>query len=301
MTTAAGNEGLLSDLAAIGFAEHEARIYVALVTLGRPATAYEVAKAARIPVANTYNVIRSLAKRGATKQVTEGPTRYVSVPPTELFQGLATEMQRRCTSLVARFEKLTPEQAQDYVELLNGRTEIERRIAAMIERAERQIVLKCQSELSTVILEALADAVTRGVRCLIIYHGEKPKLPRGDVHLWPHEGNGADMGEGLFTISVDSRQALAFDTESSGGTASENPIFVYLADVLLRHEIYLAEIMGRLGPEVEAHFGPALYRLRERYAAIPISEQTWAYIRSRLAEAPAPEPPARRRRVSAKV
>jgi hypothetical protein len=301
MTTAAGSEGLLSDLAAIGFAEHEARIYVALVSLGRPATAYEVAKAARIPVANTYNVIRSLAKKGATKQVAEGPTRYVSVPPGELFQRLAAEMQRRCTSLVDRFEKLEPEQAQDYVELLTGQAEIERRIAAMIEKATQQIVLKCQRQMSASILGALTDAVTRGVRCFVIYHGEKPKLPRGDVHLWPHEGNGADMGEGLFTIAVDSRQALAFDTESFNGTASENPIFVFLADVLLRHEIYLAEIMERLGPEVESHFGPALYRLRERYAAIPISEQTWAYIKSRLAAAPASEPPARRRRAAAKV
>jgi hypothetical protein len=74
MTGSAGGKAILADLTAIGFTDHEARIYLALVSLGRPAIAYEIAKAASIPVANTYNVIRSLAKKGATKQVADAVT-----------------------------------------------------------------------------------------------------------------------------------------------------------------------------------------------------------------------------------
>lgn len=298
MTGSESSKALLNDLTSVGFTDHEARLYVALVGLGRPATAYEIAKAASIPVANTYNVIRSLGNKGATKQVAEGPTRYVSVPPGDLFQALAAETTRRCEAILQRFEKLKPQQTQDYVELLSGQSEIERRIAALIEGAEQHIALKYQSEMSPAISKALSGAIRRGVRCMIIYYGEPPRLPKGKVYLWPHEGNGADLGKDIFTLVVDSQRAVAFDASTSEGTASENPIFVHIADVLLRHEIYLAEIMGKLALEVEGHFGPALYRLRERFATIPISAKTWAYVRMRHAEQGLAEPPPRKRRAA---
>jgi hypothetical protein len=34
---------------------------------------------------------------------------------------------------------------------------------------------------------------------------------------------------------------------------------------LIRHEIYLAEIFGKLGGELDEHFGPALFNLRKKY------------------------------------
>jgi hypothetical protein len=38
-----------------------------------------------------------------------------------------------------------------------------------------------------------------------------------------------------------------------------------MAESLIRHEVYLAEIFARFGAEIEEAFGPALVRLRERY------------------------------------
>jgi hypothetical protein len=40
---------------------------------------------------------------------------------------------------------------------------------------------------------------------------------------------------------------------------------VNLAESLIRHEIYLVEIFGKLGGELEEHVGPALFNLRKKY------------------------------------
>lgn len=281
MTTQTDHQKIFEDLVGIGFSEHEARIYLALAMASEPATAYEIAKAAQIPVANTYNVMRSLAKKGMTSQVTKDPVRYIAKSPSEVFSSMAASMQQRCESLVSRFDNIRPQLADDYVEILNGPADIEGRVAALIDGAEKQVVMKSPTELSPSLAKVLERAVKRGVRLMLIYYGPAPKMPKGQVHLWPHEGNAADMGGDFFTISVDSKAALAFNTVTYLAAYSENPTFVYLVDVLLRHEIYLSEIMTKLGEEVEEHFGPALHRIRSRFGMFPINEKMQSYIESR--------------------
>lgn len=281
MTTQADHQKIFDDLVGIGFSVHEARVYLALALASEPSTAYEIAKAAQIPVANTYNVMRSLAKKGVTSQVTKDPVRYIAKSPTEVFSGMAAAMQQRCESLVSRFDSIRPQLGDDYVEILNGPADIEGRVAALIDGAKNQIVMKSPTELTPALSKVLERAVKRGLRLMLIYYGAEPKMPKGQVHLWPHEGNAADMGGDFFTISVDSKAALAFNTVTYVAAYSENPTFVYLVDVLLRHEIYLAEIMMKLGEEVEGHFGPALHRIRSRFGMFPINEQMQNYIESR--------------------
>jgi sugar-specific transcriptional regulator TrmB len=281
MSTQTDQQKIYEDLVGIGFSDHEARIYLALALATEPATAYELAKAAQIPVANTYNVMRSLAKKGVSSQVAKDPVRYIAKPPSEVFAGMASAMQQRCDSLVSRFDKIRPQLADDYVEILNGVPNVEGRVGAMIDGSAQQLVLKSPGPLSPALTASLEAAVKRGVRVMMIYYGAEPKLPKGQVHLWPHEGNAAEMGSDFFTITVDSKAGLAFNTVSYLAAYSENPTFVYLVDVLLRHEIYLAEIMTKLSDEVEENFGPALHKLRSRFGMVPINEQMQAYIDSR--------------------
>ncbi|MCT4370782.1 hypothetical protein CLG85_010825 [Yangia mangrovi] len=68
MSEQTSKDKVLADLASVGFSDLEASVYLALVQMRDAATAYEIAKSANIPVANTYNVMRGLVKkrRGAT-------------------------------------------------------------------------------------------------------------------------------------------------------------------------------------------------------------------------------------------
>lgn len=269
------------DLTSLGFSEQEAKLYVALVQTGS-ATAYELAKKAKLAVANTYNIIRSLTERNATIQVSDQPARYVAVEPRELFGAMATRTNALCGELVGRLDALKPEETSEYVEMLSGDSTVERRILGVIESAEEQLLLKAYAPLSPVLLEALAVAAKKNIQILFIYYGDKPVLPEmPKVQLWPHEGNGVPIGADFFIICSDFRRALIYSPDKAEGAYSENRSFVYLAGVFLRHELYLAEIMTRFEPQIETAFGPALYKLRKSYGMLALGEEIMAFVHSR--------------------
>src|SRR5690625_3742112 len=87
-------------LRALGFTEHEARAYLAL--LGAPdMNGYEVAKASGIARANIYPVLERLAAGRAARRVeTPKGTRYVGTPPEELLARV--ERQQRANLAAAR-------------------------------------------------------------------------------------------------------------------------------------------------------------------------------------------------------
>lgn len=278
------NSAIYGELTELGFSEHESRIFVALTTQSNAATAYELAKLTQVPVANTYNVIRSLERRGACRKVQENPAKYVAIEPREFLARIAEDTTRRCNSLIEKLEEITPPPQARYVDVLTGKDEVVPRIVQMIKGANRLIVLKFRAPLEKSIEKALANAIRRGVTCYVIYYDGELSLPSGDLHLWPHEGNGIHMGKDFCMITVDNGQSLAFDAENFDAAYSENDIFVYLTDVLLRHEIYLAELMTKFQDDIERAFGPALSQLRERYALVPLARSTREYIEKRQSE-----------------
>ena len=97
----AANREALSGLRQLGFTDYEARIYVQLLKAS-PATAYEVAKAAGVPRANTYAALEALAQRGAVLPVNEEPLRYVAAPPKTLFEGISRQTRALCSDLSER-------------------------------------------------------------------------------------------------------------------------------------------------------------------------------------------------------
>lgn len=275
---------IYSELTELGFSEHEARIFVALTTCANATTAYELAKMTQMPVANTYNVIRSLERRGACRKVQESPVKYVAAEAREFLADIADQTTRRCNSLIEKLEEISPPQEARYVDVLKGREEVSSRIVQMIDSAVQLIVLKFRVPFDKAIEQALGKAIRRGVSCYVIYYDGPLSLPDGDVHLWPHEGNGIHMGKDFCMLTADSRQSIAFDAQTFDAAYSENDIFVYLTDVLLRHEIYMAEIMLTFRDDIERRFGPALHNLRERYALVPLSQSTRDYVQQRKEE-----------------
>ncbi|MGK6317353.1 TrmB family transcriptional regulator [Neorhizobium sp. DT-125] len=278
---------IIEKLGQIGFSDQEARIYVALVQIG-PATAYELGKQAKLAVPNTYNVMRSLTEKGAATQVSGQPARYIAVQPQQFLETMASRTTRICEELAGRMGSLSPEANDDYVEMLSSPAAIDKRILATIEDARSQILLKATSPLPERIHKALQAAAKRGVEILFVYYGDKPKLREGaKVRLWPHEGNGANIGPDFFLLCVDFKQALAREPSGLNGAYSENRSFVYLAGVFLRHELYLAEIMTKFEAEIEDAFGPALYKLRESYGMLAMEEDIRSFVESRLKRRPA--------------
>ncbi|NSY41921.1 TrmB family transcriptional regulator [Agrobacterium tumefaciens] len=276
------NADIVGQLTQIGFSDQEARVYIALVQIS-PATAYELGKHAKLAGPNTYNVMRSLTEKGAASQVSGQPARYIAVPPQQFFDAMASRTSRLCEDLAGKLSHLGQDTNDDYVEMLSSPASLDKRIIATIESARSQIVLKATSPVPDRIHKALQAAAKRGVEILFVYYGEKPKLKGGaKIRLWPHEGNGANIGPDFFILCVDFKRALVREPSGLNGAYSENRSFVYLAGVSVRHELYLAEIMTKFETEIEGEFGPALYKLREAYGMLPLEEDILRFVETRL-------------------
>jgi len=260
---------ILPDLQALGFSEYEARAYLTLYR-SQPSTAYEVSKLAGLPKANVYAVLDSLTKKEAVQPISENPLRYVVVPPGVLFSRIAQTVANRCAKLTETVPQLSSGGDDHYVWSLSGSDALSEKIRAMIDGAKSHIWIKANEKLLMPYREALRRAADRGVAILIILFGTK--LEEFDFgypsRTYLHEGNGIPVGiaHQLVTLTVDFEEAVVaeFRAQASGSYTRNRPV-VNLADSLLRHEIYFAEIFALFGDAIQKEFGPALLELRKKY------------------------------------
>ena len=263
---------LLPDLQALGFSEYEARAYLALYKL-QPATAYEVSKLAGLPKANVYAVLDSLTKKEAVQPISENPLRYVVVAPKVLFSRIAQSVSRRCEKLTEAVPHLAETSDDHYVWSLAGQEELSAKMQDMINNARKHVWVKASEEVLLPYRDALRRAADRGVAILVILFGTKlEEFQFGyPSRTYLHEGNGIPVGIAphLVTLTVDFEEAFIaqFHTDARGSYTRNRPM-VTLADSLLRHEIYFAEIFEMFGQPIQKTFGPALVELRRKYLPV---------------------------------
>lgn len=260
---------LVRDLQSLGFSDYEARAYIALLQL-QPATAYEVSKAANLPKANSYTVLESLSRKEAVQPVSENPVRYTALPPDLLFDGIAEKTQRRCNSVKDGLSRLAAVPQREYVWSVSGAEAVSERIRQMIRTARDHLWIKASESNLEAYRDALKDAADRGLEILIILFGNNLQRFQfgGRTRVWLHEGNGIPVGNShyLITLTRDFEEALLAEVRDQvyGSYTRSRPL-VSIADTLIRHEIYFAEIFEALGDNIQEKFGPALYDLRRKY------------------------------------
>lgn len=269
---------IAEDLRSLGFTDYEAQAYLALLR-ENPATAYQVAKVSGLPRANVYSALESLTKKGAVQPVTENPARYAPMDPTVLFERIAAGIGGQCRRVVAKLSSLRKTEDDQYVWSVSGEENIRAKIDSMIESATGHIWVKGPEHLLEPHRFGLQRAAERGVEVIVILFGDPAALKRyrydAPSRVYMHEGSGikVGLGDSLVTITTDFREALTVNTAEGGfGAHTRNLPIVNLAESLIRHEIYLAEIFDHFGSHLEAEFGVALSRLRRRYLPAPQAE-----------------------------
>lgn len=264
-------ENLIHDLRHLGFTEYEARTYLMLLK-DYPATAYEVGKAASLPRANVYSAFDALEKKGAVQPVSENPVRYVPVDPRIVLDVISRETSKLCMDIAERLAVVTPAKKQDYVWILSGEESIYSRIEEIIIGAQTHVWIKAHENMLARHLDALRAASKRGVQLLVILFGDPEPAERlnlgPNAQIYPHEGTGVvvGLGESLITITADFQVALTANLgEESYGALTQNRPVVYLAESLIRHEVYMAELFAHYGDGITERFGPFLRDLRRKY------------------------------------
>jgi len=257
---------VLRDLRALGFTDYEARVYIQLLRQS-PATAYEVSKNAGVPRPNTYNALESLSQRGAVLPVSEGPARYVAAPPDQLLDGLSRQTSALCDRVSAQLAAMVWTVDDQHVWTLSGEEQVHGKIDALIDATEDSLMIKVASDILHRHKPALERAAARGVEMLVVLFGEDAEEfrfgPACKVYL--HEGNGVRMGktDNLFTIASDHIEMVtATIQEQVVAVHTRNGPIVTMAESLIRHDYYMAEIFARFGDQIDAAFGPHLRDLR---------------------------------------
>lgn len=259
------------DLRKLGFTEYEMRAYIALLQ-DSPSTAYQVSKESGLPRANVYPALEGLTKKGAAQPVTETPARYVPVPPEMLFNRLAQDADAQCRRVASKLSRLRQQNAEEYVWSLKGDEAIRDKIESMIQGSRSHIWIKAHIRKLEVHRDALLRAAERGVQVVLILFGEPEALREFPLNppsrVYMHEGSGLEVGlaNTLITVARDFEEALTVNTAEGGfGAHTRNVPVVNMAESLIRQEIYLAEIFGKFGSQIEEAFGPALRSLRQNY------------------------------------
>ncbi len=260
------NREVLSGLRQLGFTDYEARIYVQLLKTS-PATAYEVAKAAGVPRANTYASLEVLAQRGAVLPVNEEPLRYIAAPPKSLFEAISGQTRALCDDLADRLSVMTAADTDYHVWTTHGEIAVQEKIELMIAESRSSIWIKAADDIVRRHKASLKKAAARGVSLMIVLFGPDASEFRfnKNCRVYVHESDGTRMGtaDNLFTIAVDQQKMLTANMVGDVMAAYTGcaPI-VTMAHSLIRHDLYIAEIFRRFGPQIDKAFGPYLRDIR---------------------------------------
>lgn len=255
----------------LGFTKYEALAYLNLLE-EHPATAYEISKRGALAKGNVYTALTSLVHKGAVQPVSSDPVRYAPVAPDALLSAIAKKTAAVCKDLAATLATREQHKAPDYVWSVAGGAQLNQKIAEIISGARQQIWVKAPHHLLAPHAHALREASQRGTAILVILFGTETDAQRlglgSKVELYLHEGSGEMLAVGTkqFVIAADWKETLISDFgESPHGAYTRSEAVVFMAETMIRHEVYLAEIINEFGPAIEKRFGKDLLSLRQRY------------------------------------
>ncbi len=243
---------LLSQLVKLGFSEYEAKAYVAL--LGKnPVSGYELAKQSGVPRSMIYEVVGKLAARGAALTLHSGSvTRYAPMSANEFLDQLQQEHENLINSLKKELTALeeAPVPDLDYVWNIEGAESILARAAEMIDQAQKQIYLALLPVTFDALRPSLQRAVKRGVRT-VLYTTAELDLPGAEIAVAHVSEETLGQASGLgFILVIDGAEVLIGERLSASNARASwtgSSLLVFIAEHHLRTDLYLPEILSRLG------------------------------------------------------
>lgn len=239
-------------LVKLGFSEYEAKAYLALLAKS-PVSGYELAKISGVPRSMIYEVVGKLASRGAAMTLHSGKiTQYAPVPADEFLDQIQREHEQLISSLRNDLAALGPVPDLEYVWNIDGDQNILARAVEMIDKAQEKIYLALLPQTLPKLEAALRRAIAREVRT-VIYTTERIDLPGGIVavaHV-SEETLGRASGLGLMLV-IDGQEVLIGERLSGSNARASwtgSSLLVFIAEHHLRTDLYLPEILTRLGSQ----------------------------------------------------
>ncbi len=179
---------VLEKLMRLGLSEYEAKVYSALVALGK-ASARDIHEVSGVPRARVYDVLRKLARKGFV-DIEEGePKEFSAVSPKIAIGRLRDEIIKIAEECITELESMKPERKYLYSPALvtRGERNIIERIKESIAEAKSEIlIVSAKIDFILSIVDDLCkwSEKNRKVVCYLIESDERILKYADCMELW---------------------------------------------------------------------------------------------------------------------
>jgi Cd2+/Zn2+-exporting ATPase len=242
----------IASLKALGFTEHEAKAYVALLGASE-CNGYEVAKASGIARANVYPVLERLVERQAARRLeNSNGHRYVAMPLEPMLARLERQHRQRVGAAREALTELETAPRSAAVFNLRGRDELLAEARDVLESVRERLLVAIQPTEAAVLAPELAGARERGVAITTLCMEACPRECggcTGDIHRCQL----ASPGKRWLLLVADEERVLAGEMQgaTTQAIATEQRLVAELAAAYIRQSLVLATVGGALGERFE--------------------------------------------------
>lgn len=259
-------EKILETLNEFGFSKYEAKAYLALLQKS-DISAYEISKMSTVPQSKIYETVKKLTSKGLAVAKGSNPVKYSPLPIDEFLKRYKNNMEKSIDFLKDSLNDINAQPSIDYMWHLEEKDEILNKARKMIKNASDKISLEIWDTQFQLLKNELKEAEKNGIDILIIYYGDKLE-EIGEMYFHEMEGmydSAEKVGQWL-TLNVDGEESLfaifkEFETQS---VWTQNKSFMLLAETMIAHDIYIAELYNEFRDEINEKFGRNLKELRNR-------------------------------------
>lgn len=255
----------------LGLNEYEAKVYLALLEEA-PVSGYRVARNSGVPRSKVYEVLGGLVDRGVALVNHGEPVRYAPVTPEELISRRRREFDGALANARESLGRYVGNAAsRGVIWDLSGREAILERAREMASRAEESLLLEVWQEDAPELREALAEAAGRGVEVCVVAYGDPDYSFARVYHHDLVDEVTRGLGARWLVLSLDLEEVLTGVLsmgDQSRAAWTSHPGLVVPTTELIKHDIYVQEMLDAHRDTLEASFGPSLKMLRERFKRV---------------------------------
>ncbi len=277
---------LLSDLAAAGFTEYEARIYLALLSQN-PATGYQISKQTGVPRSMVYEALGRLSGRGAVlKTIEPRATLFRPVPPDVLLDRFDQEHQALIQNLRHSLRPIYNAQTEERLWAISGRSSILTYAQQMLQSAQSEVAVMLDDPDLQALRQSILACRQRGAGIHALLTGKEtlgsdplagtPQPSDQLAPIWhiayhpPLESQLQELNHTLLIV-VDGKECLIASAESEidsmNATITNNRNLVLIARQFVWMELFTQRIYAQIGPDLLPRLDP---QSRQVFENLPI-------------------------------
>jgi Cd2+/Zn2+-exporting ATPase len=244
-------QDLIADLTRLGFAEWEAKVYLALLQRS-PVTGYQVSKDSGVPRSMVYQVLGKLVNRGAALITHDRENvLYAPVPPLELMERLQREHRQLTEGLKRELAQVSERSEEEYVWRIEGQENVVARAWRLIEGAQHNLHAQMFAEEFERLRPAFEAAAARGVKIGLATIGEV-SFPAGRVVELPVTET-FDQVAAFALLLVADRSEMLLGERSPGAQAraswTRNRHLATIVEGHVRRTLLIPLLYRRLGAD----------------------------------------------------